>query len=41
VQYLHAHDGLLERRERVGRDIKHVAVSCVWAAMIAYLCCLR
>ena len=38
---LHAHDVLLARRERVGRELEQLAPDCVWAETIARLCCLR
>jgi transposase len=41
ADYLHAHDVLLARRERVGRELEQLAPDCVWADTIARLCCLR
>jgi transposase len=40
ADYLHAHDVLLARRERVGRELEQFAGDCVWADTIARLCCL-
>ena len=41
ADYLHAHDVLLARRDRVGRELEQLAPDCVWAETIARLCCLR
>jgi transposase len=41
ADYLHAHDVLLARRDRVGRELEALAPDCVWAETIARLCCLR
>ena len=41
ADYLHAHDVLLARRDRVGRELEQLAPSCVWGETIARLCCLR
>src|SRR5918996_196885 len=41
ADYLHAHDVLLARRDRVGRELEQLAPNCVWAETIARLCCLR
>ena len=41
ADYLHAHDVLLARRDRVGRELEQLAPECVWAETIARLCCLR
>jgi transposase len=41
ADYLHAHDVLLARRDRVGRELEQLAGDCVWAQTIARLCCLR
>jgi hypothetical protein len=37
ADYLHAHDVLLARRDRVGRELEQLAPSCVWPAAIAAL----
>jgi transposase len=41
ADYLHAHDVLLARRDRVGRELEQLAGDCVWGETIARLCCLR
>jgi transposase len=41
ADYLHAHDVLLARRDRVGGELEQLAPDCVWADTIARLCCLR
>jgi transposase len=41
ADYLHAHDVVLARRDRVGRELAQLAQSCVWGETIARLCCLR
>src|SRR3954469_9221632 len=39
--YLHAHDTLVSRRDRLDEHIEHVAASCSFAAEVARLRCLR
>jgi transposase len=41
TDYLHAHDVLLARRDRVARELEQLAPSCVWGETIARLRCLR
>jgi transposase len=41
ADYLHAHDVLLARRDRVGGELEQLAPDCMWAQTIARLCCLR
>jgi transposase len=41
ADYLHAHDVLLARRDRVGGELEQLAPNCTWAQTIARLCCLR
>lgn len=41
VDYLHAHDALLARREELDRALAEVALDCPWTKVIARLRCLR